>query len=47
MQYHLDRIGRGKNQGSPALKFHFEDASDEALSRWNRDHRPHREKLTP
>jgi prepilin-type processing-associated H-X9-DG protein/prepilin-type N-terminal cleavage/methylation domain-containing protein len=32
---------------SPALKFLFEDTSDYALSRWNRDHLPHREKLSP
>ena len=32
---------------SPTLKFLFEDTSDEALSRWNRDHLPHREKLAP
>ena len=32
---------------SPTLQFLFEDASDEALSRWNRDHQPHREKLSP
>jgi prepilin-type processing-associated H-X9-DG protein/prepilin-type N-terminal cleavage/methylation domain-containing protein len=32
---------------SPTLKFLFEDTSDEALSRWNRDHQPHREKLAP
>jgi prepilin-type processing-associated H-X9-DG protein/prepilin-type N-terminal cleavage/methylation domain-containing protein len=32
---------------SPTLQFLFEDTSDEALSRWNRDHQPHREKLTP
>jgi prepilin-type processing-associated H-X9-DG protein/prepilin-type N-terminal cleavage/methylation domain-containing protein len=32
---------------SPMLKFLFEDTSDAALSRWNRDHLPHREKLTP
>jgi prepilin-type processing-associated H-X9-DG protein len=30
---------------SPTLKFLFEDTSDEALSRWNRDHLPHRERL--
>jgi prepilin-type processing-associated H-X9-DG protein/prepilin-type N-terminal cleavage/methylation domain-containing protein len=30
---------------SPTLKFLFEDTSDAALSRWNRDHLPHREKL--
>jgi prepilin-type processing-associated H-X9-DG protein/prepilin-type N-terminal cleavage/methylation domain-containing protein len=30
---------------SPALKFLFEDTSDAALSRWNRDHQPHRELL--
>ena len=32
---------------SPTLKFLFEDTSDEVLSRWNRDHLPHREKLSP
>jgi prepilin-type processing-associated H-X9-DG protein/prepilin-type N-terminal cleavage/methylation domain-containing protein len=32
---------------SPTLKYLFEDTSDEALSRWNRDHLPHREKLSP
>jgi prepilin-type processing-associated H-X9-DG protein len=32
---------------SPTLKFLFEDTSDEALVRWNRDHLPHREKLSP
>ena len=32
---------------SPTLKSLFEDTSDAALSRWNRDHLPHREKLTP
>jgi prepilin-type processing-associated H-X9-DG protein/prepilin-type N-terminal cleavage/methylation domain-containing protein len=32
---------------SPTLKFLFADTSDEALSRWNRDHLPHREKLAP
>ena len=31
---------------SPTLKFLFEDTSDEALRRWNRDHLPHREKLS-
>jgi prepilin-type processing-associated H-X9-DG protein len=31
---------------SPTLKFIFEDTSDEALRRWNRDHQPHREKLS-
>jgi prepilin-type processing-associated H-X9-DG protein/prepilin-type N-terminal cleavage/methylation domain-containing protein len=30
---------------SPTLKFLFEDTSDAALVRWNRDHLPHREKL--
>ena len=29
---------------SPTLKFLFEDTSDEALRRWNRDHQPHRER---
>ena len=32
---------------SPTLLFLFEDTSDAALSRWNRDHQPHREKLSP
>ncbi len=31
----------------PTLKFLFEDTSDAALSRWNRDHQPHRERLSP
>ena len=30
---------------SPTLKFLFEDTSDTALRRWNRDNEPHREKL--
>ena len=30
---------------SPTLKFLFEDTSDAALVRWNRDHLPHRERL--
>ena len=30
---------------SPTLKFLFEDTSDAALSRWNRDHQPHRDRL--
>ncbi len=32
---------------SPTLQFLFEDTSDDALARWNRDHQPHREKLSP
>jgi len=32
---------------SPTLQYLFVDTSDEALSRWNRDHQPHREKLSP
>jgi prepilin-type processing-associated H-X9-DG protein len=32
---------------SPKLQYLFEDTSDAALSRWNRDHLPHREKLSP
>jgi prepilin-type processing-associated H-X9-DG protein/prepilin-type N-terminal cleavage/methylation domain-containing protein len=32
---------------SPTLSFLFTDTSDEALSRWNRDHQPHRERLSP
>jgi len=31
---------------SPTLQFLFEDTSDASLSRWNRDHLPHREKLS-
>lgn len=30
---------------SPKLTFLFGDTSDEALSRWNKDHLPHRDKL--
>ena len=30
---------------SPTLKFLFEDISEPALSRWNRDHLPHRDRL--
>jgi prepilin-type processing-associated H-X9-DG protein/prepilin-type N-terminal cleavage/methylation domain-containing protein len=30
---------------SPTLRFVFEDASDAALVRWNRDHQPHRDYL--
>jgi prepilin-type N-terminal cleavage/methylation domain-containing protein/prepilin-type processing-associated H-X9-DG protein len=32
---------------SPTLSFLFADTSDDALSRWNRDHLPHRELLQP
>jgi len=32
---------------SPTLPFLFTDTSDAALSRWNRDHQPHRERLAP
>jgi prepilin-type processing-associated H-X9-DG protein/prepilin-type N-terminal cleavage/methylation domain-containing protein len=32
---------------SPTLQFLFTDTSDDALSRWNRDHQPHRERLSP
>jgi prepilin-type processing-associated H-X9-DG protein len=32
---------------SPTQQFLFEDTSDAALVRWNRDHQPHREKLSP
>jgi prepilin-type N-terminal cleavage/methylation domain-containing protein/prepilin-type processing-associated H-X9-DG protein len=30
---------------SPTLKFLFDDTSDAALARWNRDHLPHRDRL--
>jgi len=55
----LDQIAPQRHQGkinvlfcdgyveSPMLSFVFEDASDAALVRWNRDHLPHREKLAP
>jgi prepilin-type N-terminal cleavage/methylation domain-containing protein/prepilin-type processing-associated H-X9-DG protein len=32
---------------APTLSSLFTDSSDEALSRWNRDHQPHRERLIP
>lgn len=32
---------------SPSLRLLFEDTSDAALTRWNRDHQPHRERLPP
>jgi len=32
---------------SPTLAFLFAATSDAALSRWNRDHQPHREQLNP
>jgi prepilin-type processing-associated H-X9-DG protein/prepilin-type N-terminal cleavage/methylation domain-containing protein len=32
---------------SPTLQFLFADTNDAALARWNRDHQPHREKLSP
>ena len=32
---------------SPRLTFLFEDTSDAALVRWNRDHLPHRDRLSP
>jgi len=30
---------------SPTLQYFFEDTTDEALRRWNRDHQPHRDKI--
>ena len=32
---------------SPTLHFLFTNTNDTALVRWNRDHLPHREKLSP
>ena len=32
---------------APTLKSLFEDTSDDALARWTRDHKPHRELLPP
>jgi prepilin-type processing-associated H-X9-DG protein len=31
---------------SPTLQFLFVETNDAALVRWNRDHQPHREKLS-
>jgi prepilin-type processing-associated H-X9-DG protein len=57
IQYHLGGTKRRQGKAnvvfcdghveSPTLQFLFEDTSDAALSRWNRDHLPHREKLSP
>ena len=30
---------------SPTVRFLYDDTSDAALARWNRDHQPHREQL--
>jgi len=32
---------------SPKLSFLFDDTSDGALVRWNRDHQPHRDRIAP
>lgn len=32
---------------TPELSTLFEDTSDQALRRWNRDHKPHRERVAP
>jgi len=32
---------------APKLQFLFDDTSDAALTRWNRDHLPHRDRLQP
>jgi prepilin-type N-terminal cleavage/methylation domain-containing protein/prepilin-type processing-associated H-X9-DG protein len=32
---------------SPKLKLLFDDTSDAALVRWNRDHQPHRDRINP
>ena len=32
---------------SPTLEYVFEDTSDAALVRWNRDRQPHRDRLCP
>lgn len=57
--YGLARLAYQRHQGranvvycdghveSPTLKFLFVDTSDAALDCWNRDHRPHREELSP
>ena len=57
--YGLVRLAYQRHQGranvvfcdghveSPTLRFLFVDTSDAALVRWNRDHQPHREKLSP
>jgi prepilin-type processing-associated H-X9-DG protein/prepilin-type N-terminal cleavage/methylation domain-containing protein len=55
----LDATANARHQGkanvvfcdghveSPTLQYLFTDTSDDALSRWNRDHQPHRERLAP
>ena len=55
----LDATANARHQGkanvvfcdghveSPTLQFLFADNSDAALSHWNRDHQPHRERLAP
>jgi len=46
-QGHLNVVFCDGHVESPTLKFLFEDTSDAALVRWNRDHLPHRELLSP
>ncbi|EEF58254.1 prepilin-type N-terminal cleavage/methylation domain-containing protein [Pedosphaera parvula] len=58
LKYLEQRGASGRHQGklnvlfcdghveSPTVKFLFEDTSDAALVRWNRDHLPHRDRLS-
>jgi len=46
-QGHANAVFCDGHVESPTLNFLFSDTSDEALSRWNRDHLPHRERLAP
>ncbi|MDE3066707.1 MAG: hypothetical protein KGJ60_04060 [Verrucomicrobiota bacterium] len=46
-QGHLNVVFCDGHVASPTLQFLFEDTSDAALDRWNRDHQPHREELSP
>ena len=39
-------LWRKVHMESTTLKFAFEDSSDMALVRWNRDHQPHRDRLS-
>ena len=40
-QGHLNVLFCDGHVESPTLQFLFEDMSDGALSKWNRDHQPH------
>ncbi len=46
-QGHLNVVFCDGHVESPTLQFLFQDTNDAALVRWNRDHKPHLEKLSP